>query len=330
MSKLARELETDFPVPSELEAAWTWMEEQGYGGDAPIGYCLTPYPGAYQLGVVFSAEERLEGWFEDNQLPAGRLLPIAEISGSGGIGALWLDDAGEVRFVGLADGTAFILADNAIDMLRLCAIGYDDLGPYNLGLPPDRPECVEAVADFRAWVEQTYNVQVPSEWDIEEEDEFTDWVNRLSGEDVPEQAGPTDASAVPGDLGLVLAVLGRPDGSDELVTFAQTIGATLKDGKLKGSVVALRQLGVEGLLNRGNIKTLFLSLDQYPRVDQLLDDHGTLLTPQRAREHFGDPELAGEVDGKQWLRFTIGGGYLHFTFEMDGRATLVTAMVEAP
>lgn len=208
------------------------MEEQGYGGDAPMGYCLTPYAGKYQLGVVFSAEETLEGWFEDDQLPAGRLLPIAEISGSGGIGALWLDDAGEVRFVGLADGTAFILADNAIDVLRLCAIGDDDLGPYNLGLPPDRPECVEAVADFRAWVEQTYDVEVPSEWDIEEEDEFT--------------------------------------------------------------------------------------------------DRGTLLTAQSARAHFGDPELAGEVDGKQWLRFMIGGGYLHFTFEMDGRATLVAAMIDAP
>lgn len=89
MSRIADEITAAHdgwgPLPSELLQAWDWMEAQGYALEAPAGYAVTPYPGERQLGVVFSAQTSLDGWFPDDDIPA-ELLPIAEIDGTGSIG----------------------------------------------------------------------------------------------------------------------------------------------------------------------------------------------------------------------------------------------------
>lgn len=175
MSELLR-LPGGIRIPDELEAAWRWMEDRGWGATNEHGYYLTPYAGERQLGIVFDDGQSLEGWFLPPQAQA-RLVPLAEIGGDGSMGALWVSDDGRTRFVGLgSDGDMYVLADDAVDFLRLIAVGYHELSPVSLGLPPDEPE---AVSEFRAWVEATYAVEVPAIWPavVEEGDEFATWMH---------------------------------------------------------------------------------------------------------------------------------------------------------
>lgn len=74
-------------IPDELDRAWQWMEDQGWGVQNANGYFLTPYAGDSQLGIVFSDTATLEGWFEPDSEAAAQLLPFAEIAGDGSVGA---------------------------------------------------------------------------------------------------------------------------------------------------------------------------------------------------------------------------------------------------
>lgn len=123
---LTPRLPEGFTVPEPLDSAWSWMEQQGWVVDGPNGYFVTPYPGPRQLGAVFSAQESLDGWFEPGDPGFDQLVPIAQISGDGGTGAVWID-GDQVRFVALgSDGDAYLLADSPVDFLRLIAVGYHE------------------------------------------------------------------------------------------------------------------------------------------------------------------------------------------------------------
>lgn len=179
---LSPKLPAGFVIPEPLERAWSWMERQGWGLSNANGYFLTPYAGERQLGVVFSPGETLTGWFEPGEPGYDRLVPLAEISGDGGIGAAWLGDD-EVWFAALgSDGDTFLLAESAVDFLRLIAIGHHDLNPWDLELEPQEPESVEAHAPFRAWVESEFGVEVPDVWGKAEPDPFEAWVERVKGD----------------------------------------------------------------------------------------------------------------------------------------------------
>ncbi|MFY7065909.1 hypothetical protein ACOQFV_08605 [Nocardiopsis changdeensis] len=179
---LTPHLPAGITLPEPLERAWAWMEAQGFGFTNEHGYFLTPYPGDRQLGVVFSPGESLTGWFEPGKPGHGDLVPLGEISGDGGMCLLW-NDSGTTRFVALSsDGEAFLLADSAVDFLRLIAIGYDDL-PFSelLTGPPEEDEAVEALAPFRAWVEAEFGTEVPAHWHTADPDPFNTWVSALKG-----------------------------------------------------------------------------------------------------------------------------------------------------
>lgn len=183
MSRLAEllspKLPQGFAIPEPLERAWTWMEDQGWGVDSPNGYFLTPYAGTRQLGAVFSAEESLDGWFEPGDPGFDRLVPMAQISGDGGTAAAWID-GDQVRFVALGMET-FLLADSAVDFLRLLAIGHCGIHSWDLGLEPDDDEAVEGHAPFRAWVEAEFEVAVPAQWSAADADPFEAWVEGIRG-----------------------------------------------------------------------------------------------------------------------------------------------------
>ena len=189
------DLPDDLAVPDEMIRAWAWMEANGelhQRDDSDGRTFLTPYTGERQLGIVFDSGATLTGWFGDEEVEARvarRVLPFAEISGDGGIGALWLDDDGATRFVALTtDGETFVLADSAVDFLRLVAVGYDELRSWTIGtdvaeLDPEEDdfllECVEALAPFRSWVEQEFGTTVPTAWSQVDPDDngFATWIN---------------------------------------------------------------------------------------------------------------------------------------------------------
>lgn len=313
-------LPDDIEIPAELEAAWTWMEEQGWGGtDAEGRYFLTPYAGEAQRGVVFTAAS-LDGWFDPGSEAPLRLLPLAKIAGDGSIGAVWTDDAGAGRFVALgSEGSAHLLADTALDFLRLIAVGYDELGEWSLGLEPEDEESVEAHAQFRAWLERTYGVEAPSEWEaVDPEDEFAQWIAAQSGEELPvSEAVPEGlpADVVSGDVATVLAALGQPDGAQRLAALVELPDA---------AAPKLRKAGVEFAQRRGAVATIWIDTAAYPHPERLLP--GSLRTQAQVIAALGEPECRGEG----WVRYVIGGRYLHLQLDPERGITGYTFMVDAP
>ncbi|NYG59323.1 hypothetical protein BJ980_002246 [Nocardioides daedukensis] len=185
MSRLSELLTPNLPanlaIPEPLERAWAWLESRGWEGDNGNGYFLTPYAGEAQLGAVFTSAASLIGWFEPGEDGADRLLPFVELDGAGSVGVLWLDDSGAVRVAALgSDGAVSLLAENAIDFLRLVAIGFCDIDQFIEGEPED-VESVEAHAEFRNWVETEFGVDVPAHWEFPDDDPFNSWVHRMKG-----------------------------------------------------------------------------------------------------------------------------------------------------
>ncbi|MFD0556455.1 hypothetical protein ACFQ3B_05285 [Stackebrandtia endophytica] len=186
MSKFSDLLNTrrsdDSPaVPSELDRAWTWMESRGWIVDNGNDYYLTPYAGEQQLGVVFAAHLSLEGWFEPDEAGFDQLIPFVELDGAGSVGVLWNGEDGHTRIGALGgEGHVSLLAENALDFLRLIAIGYDEVGSFLDG-EPEEPESVEAHAEFRTWVQSEFGVEVPAHWHYADPDPFNSWVARLKG-----------------------------------------------------------------------------------------------------------------------------------------------------
>lgn len=196
MSRLAELLQPSIPagiaIPEPLERAWSWMEAQGFGVETAHGYFLTPYAGRAELGIVFSASESLAGWFEPGEPGHDRLLPLGQTDGTGSFAALWLDPSDTPRFVLLgSEGERLHLADDAVDLLRLIAIGYLELNDYSLPQEPNEDEdgeSVAALADFRAWVTREFGVEVPPHWEVREPDPFDVWVGEVKGESPVEPA----------------------------------------------------------------------------------------------------------------------------------------------
>ena len=179
---LTSKLPENFTIPEPLERAWSWMEQQGWGRGDGNGYVLTPYAGELQRGVVFLADQTLDGWFEPDEPGFERMVPLAEISGDGGVGVAWRDDDGEVRFGGFGAFGPFLLANNAVDFLRLIAIGHIELNSMLRTLEPEEEESVAAHAEFRAWVSSEFDVEVPATWTQADPDPFAAWYERVKSD----------------------------------------------------------------------------------------------------------------------------------------------------
>ncbi|WP_134765526.1 hypothetical protein [Nocardioides sp. 1609] len=311
-------------VPDELEAAWTWMEARGHGGGPDERPHLTAYPGTRVLGPVFTPGT-LEGWFTPDSAAARRLRPIADAAGDGSLLALWEDDGGHTRAVVLgSEGAAHQVADSARDLLALLAVGYDEVTEYSLGLPPDDEDAVEAVGAFRAWVRDTFDLEVPEEWPGVEDDAFSAWVRRELGEPEPEPTPvPSSDTEIGGDIEVVLAALGTPDGSPEVRALAALLDVALVDDGLRRAGRSLRGRGVEVRFERGVLTTVFL--DETP-LDRLV---AGLPAPARADDVLallGEPERRSEG----WLRFVVRERFLHLSTDGDGEIGRVTVMLDAP
>lgn len=339
MSRMLTELTPYLPaaieVPDELERAWLWMEQQGWGHATDNGYFLVPYAGTRELGPVFCVlDDFVEHWFVSDGA-ASRVVPIATIAGDGSAAALWLDDDHRLRFVGLgSEGDAFVLADSAVDFLRLVAVGHAELTTYELGLPPDDEEPVAALAPFRAWVEQTFGVVVPGEWPGVGEDEFTDWVDQVDGAVEPasgDRPAPEDspgAAAIAGTARDLLRLLGEADGPAALraVAAAAHLDVPAHVPDLRWAGAELRSVGIEVSISRGTIQTIFVSVaDGHPHPAELLEG----LSPASGIDDivalFGEPERRPPGG----LRYVVDGRYLHLKVG-DGGIERLTLMRQVP
>lgn len=188
---LRESMPSDTAIPEPLCQALSFMEAKGWGGDDASGRpFLTPYAGQSQVGPVFCTGLSIRGWLNPDAPGAERLIPLAETDGSGGIAALWIDESGDPRFVGLSSegGEGVPLANSALDFLRLVAVGYPEFTDWSFGSEPDAfdddddsagHEAIEAHAQFRAWVESEFATTVPSLWEVQDDDSFNLWLQAL-------------------------------------------------------------------------------------------------------------------------------------------------------
>ena len=171
-------------LPGPLLQMLSWIERNGWVEGtrsgrvgylcprANLGHGLVDPSRAGGTFIHFGAEdsEGLADWFAapDPEVIA-RLCVFAEVNGDGSRIALWLDDDGSQKIVLMGSGsgcaTMCVLADNAVDFLRLVAIGYDSIDGEDFDKLPAEVDPAFPVYPnlaFRAWVERTFAVAIPA------------------------------------------------------------------------------------------------------------------------------------------------------------------------
>lgn len=253
------------------------------------------------------------------------LLPIGEADGSGSIIALWRD-GNAVRPVLLgSDGERGILANDARELLTLLAIGYVELSGITLGAEPEEPAETDR---FRDWLEGTFGITVPSAWPAlsNRPDAFGAWMAQQLGEEPSEETTPqpdSQEARIEGELTRFIALLGEADDHSAVEAVSSLLDIRVGDS-LRASKKALAKAGVGIESTRDGVETIWIKTEKFPRSVVLIS--GLVEDPAREQllSFLGEPERAGE----KWLRYVIGGRYVHFEF--DDRLTRITLMIEAP
>lgn len=265
----------------------------------------------------------LDGWFPDD-VPAAeveRLTPFAVVDGTGSVAATWTDDAGRTLVVLLgSEGEAHVLADSSLDFARLLGVGYDEIG--RAGGAVDGAFGPLLAALVRAWVTETFDVTVPREWAVGGPDEFSEWMAGLLGEEParPAPSGGIADGVVAGDVAVLLAALGRPDG---LASVATLLGLPTTT-----TATALERLHIHVNLARRGPSQISVRTKRYRRPDQLLGEVPLTSSIADLVELWGDPER--QDDEGAWARWVVGDRWLHLAFDEDDRIHRVTVMLDAP
>ena len=98
-----------------------------------------------------------------------RLLVFAQSGADGSECALWLDDKGHTQIVHIGSGSGSmmtcILVKNALDFLRLLAIGYDEIcWDEDYPFPPNSNKdntFVHPNTQYQEWVQNTFHTTIP-------------------------------------------------------------------------------------------------------------------------------------------------------------------------
>lgn len=163
-------------LPCAFSELFDWIESNGGIGSYPDGrkYAVVePSQLNKQGGFTVSFEEPNDNhWLcPDDTQEAMRLRPFLRTGGDGSCAAFWLDDQGVQRIVHLGSGSGSVMVgiwvNNPLDLLRLLAIGYEELCWYeDYGKTP-----IEAVYDadnfskpnlFRDWLTHKFDVTIPN------------------------------------------------------------------------------------------------------------------------------------------------------------------------
>ena len=189
---LLQQLENALPkgmqIPEELCKLYQWIEDNGYYMDAK----------GVRYGWLFPEDKIKESW-TDNERIGGtmitfnvdeesyrnelleiqykehldevkrRLLVFARSGADGSECALWLDDEGHTQIVHIGSGSGSmmtcILVKNALDFLRLLAIGYDEIcWDEDYPFPPNSNKdntLVHPNTQYQEWVQNTFHTTIP-------------------------------------------------------------------------------------------------------------------------------------------------------------------------
>lgn len=189
---LLQQLENALPegmqIPEELRKLYQWIEDNGYYEDRD----------GVRYGYLYPQDKLRDSWTDDereggtditfnvdeesyrNDLLAilyqqyaeevgRRLLSFARSGGDGSECALWLDDEGRTQIVHIGSGSGSmmtcILVKNALDFLRLLAIGYDEIcWDEDYPLPPNSNKdntFVHPNTQYQEWVQNTFHTTIP-------------------------------------------------------------------------------------------------------------------------------------------------------------------------
>lgn len=189
-NKLITQLEEVLPIgmkiPVEIKLLYQWIEDNNLYIDNSAGFRVgllypekelkdswteTEREGGTMIEFSAGGTENLKYWFggNENKEIKERLCVFAQSGAEGSECAFWLTDKKELKIVHMGSGSgsclACVLADNAIDFLRLLAIGYDEICwdeefPYspNKG---NNEVIVKPNVKFQNWVRTTFKVEIP-------------------------------------------------------------------------------------------------------------------------------------------------------------------------
>ncbi|CAI3942186.1 unnamed protein product [Commensalibacter communis] len=227
-NKLIRQLEQNLPaeiaIPHEMKMLYQWIEDHNLFIDTDthrIGFLYpddelkanwtdTKRDGGTCVEFCASLNESAPCWFGFNNLNdqnhqekikeiQQRLYIFGQTGAEGSQCAFWLNDKAELKIVHMGSGSGSILccvlAENALDFLRLLAIGYDEICwdeefPY----PPNIYNPIFFVSPniaFQDWVKTTFNTGIPKialeivkrptrMGDEPSQDEFYNWCNQYT------------------------------------------------------------------------------------------------------------------------------------------------------
>ena len=138
MTLYADKMLASFPeglkIPDALVAFFHWLDTQNlyrdFDGDGGSGGARALIDAARDNYLLYAAPVNMEdakSWTQsDDPAVYNRLAPFFRLGGNGTHAALWRDDAGETQIVILGSGSTGVLTANAVDFLRLIAIGYEE------------------------------------------------------------------------------------------------------------------------------------------------------------------------------------------------------------
>ena len=189
---LLQQLENALPegmqIPEELRKLYQWIEDNGYYSENEgirYGY-LYPQDKLREswkeeereggTDIAFSVlknidrEEVLENCYKKHKDEVRhRLLVFAQSGADGSECALWLDDEGHTQIVHIGSGSGSImtciLVKNALDFLRLLAIGYDEIcWDEDYPFPPNSNKdntFVYPNTQYQEWIQNTFHTTIP-------------------------------------------------------------------------------------------------------------------------------------------------------------------------
>ena len=188
LQQLENALPTGMQIPEELRQLYQWIENNGYYSENEgirYGY-LYPQDKLREswkeeereggTDIAFSVlknidrEEVLENYYKKHKDEVRRrLLVFAQSGADGSECALWLDDEGRTQIVHIGSGSGSmmtcILVKNALDFLRLLAIGYDEIcWDEDYPFPPNSNKdntFVHPNTQYQEWVQNTFHTTIP-------------------------------------------------------------------------------------------------------------------------------------------------------------------------